>query len=275
MDLDEKQIARYTHHIILKDVGGEGQRRLLSSKVLIVGVGGLGSPAAYYLAAAGVGTIGLCDNDHVELSNLQRQIIHHTGDIGKHKVVSASEKIVLLNPDVKVVPITERFDQSNAHDLVGAYDFIIDASDNFPTKYLINDICVETGKSYSNGGIVGFKGQTFTHIPGSLCLRCIFPDPPDEGVILHCRGAGILGAVAGIIGSIQATEAIKWILKRGDMLSDRMFIFDALQTQMRVAALRRRESCVICGAVDHPNTRPRENVLQSFKADDCNGTRDV
>lgn len=247
MDFSEEQIARYTHHIVLKDVGGEGQRKLLGSKVLIVGIGGLGSPAAYYLAAAGVGTLGLCDHDQVELSNLQRQIIHHTPDIGKGKVLSASEKIGALNPEVKVIAVPERLESSNARGLIAAYDFIIDASDNFATKFLVNDACVAMGKPYSHGGVVGFTGQVLTALPGSPCLRCVFPEPPDEGVILHCRGAGILGAAAGILGSIQAAEAIKWVLGRGELLAGRMLIVDVLRMRLRTITLLRRESCAACG----------------------------
>lgn len=247
MQLTDEQIARYTHHIVLKDVGGEGQRKLLGSKVLIVGAGGLGSPAALYLAAAGVGTIGIVDDDRVELSNLQRQIIHATSDIGREKTASAEEKMRAINPDVRVAAYAERLTDKNIESLIADYEFIVDASDNFSTRFLINDICVARGRPYSHGAVVGFTGQTFTYTPGSLCYRCIFPEPPDQGCILDCHGSGILGAAAGIIGSIQAAEAIKFILKRGTLLTDRLLTVDSLSMEFRSIALARNEFCPVCG----------------------------
>ncbi|MFH0798615.1 MAG: HesA/MoeB/ThiF family protein, partial [Pseudomonadota bacterium] len=183
MQLTQEQMDRYLHHIVLKDVGGEGQRKLLASRVLIVGAGGLGSASAFYLAAAGVGTVGLCDDDSVELSNLQRQIIHSTKDLGRPKVESASEKMRALNPDVNVAAHKERLDASNAGSIIADYDFVINGTDNFPAKFLISDTCVAIGRAFAHGGAVGFRGQAFTHIPGSMCLRCIFPEPPGPGTI--------------------------------------------------------------------------------------------
>jgi len=247
MHLSDKQIERYQHHITLKDIGGEGQKRLLDSKILIVGAGGLGSPAAFYLAAAGIGTIGIIDDDRVELSNLQRQILHSTKDIGKVKVDSAKEKMQALNPEVRVNAHAMRLYQDNINSVIADYDFILDASDNFPTKYLINDVCVVKGRAFSHGGVVGLKGQAFTYVPQSMCYRCIFPEPPPSGIILDCRGVGILGAVAGIIGTIQATEAIKFILKRGSLLTDQMLTFDALAMEFRKIKLNKSNQCPLCG----------------------------
>lgn len=245
--LSEEQIARYTHHLVLKDIGGAGQLKLLNARVLIVGVGGLGAPAAFYLAAAGVGTIGLCDDDNVEISNLQRQIIHGVKDLGKKKVESAAEKLVLQNSDVRIEKIAERLVSSNIRGIISSYDFVIDASDNFSTKFLINDACVAMQKPFSHAGVVGFGGQIFTFVPGSLCLRCVFPEAPSAEEARNCRGAGILGAAAGIVGSIQAAEAIKYIIEKGSLLSGRMLIFDALHMQFRVSSLARRDSCAVCG----------------------------
>lgn len=244
--MNESQIDRYFHHIALKDIGGAGQRRLFASKVLVVGVGGLGSPAAFYLGAAGVGTIGLVDDDRVELNNLQRQIIHSIGDIGRLKTLSASQKIMSLNSDVKVVEHNCKLDETNADSLIKGYDFIIDATDNFQAKFLINDACVRLGKAYSHGGVVAFSGQTFTYVPKAMCLRCVFENLPEAGCVLNCRGMGILGTVAGIIGSIQATEAIKYLIKSGDLLSNRMLKLDALGMEMRVVNLSRNKSCKVC-----------------------------
>lgn len=247
MNLTESQLDRYLHHIILKDIGGEGQRRLLAAKVLIVGAGGLGSPAALYLAAAGVGTIGICDDDCVELSNLQRQIIHSTKDIGRSKAESAVEKMRAINPDVRVAPHAERLTDQNAISIISDYDFVIDGTDNFPSKFLINDGCVARKKPYSHGGVVGFKGQVFTYVAGSLCLRCVFDRPPEPGCVMDCRGSGILGAAAGIIGAIQAAEAIKYILGRGDLLTNRILTVDALKMEFRTIPIERSQTCPTCG----------------------------
>jgi molybdopterin/thiamine biosynthesis adenylyltransferase len=246
--LDEGQIDRYFHHIALKDIGGEGQKRLLGARVLIVGLGGLGSPVSLYLAAAGVGTLGLVDDDRVELSNLQRQIVHSMEDIGHLKVESAKDRLVALNTDVNVIAHGKRLIPENAEAIVSDYDFIVDGSDNFTTKFLINDTCVGLGKPFSHGGVVGFTGQTFTHVPGSLCYRCVFPGPPPDDVTLTCRGAGILGAVAGMIGATQAAETIKFILGREELLKDRMLIVDALSMRFRTVSLKRHKLCPACNS---------------------------
>ena len=246
MELSEKQKARYFHHIILKDIGGEGQKKLFSSSVLIVGAGGLGSPAALYLAAAGVGKIGIVDSDIVEESNLQRQILHSEADLGRKKVDSARESILGLNSSAQVVAIGERLTEKNAAEIISGYDFVIDACDNFPTKFLINDVAVSLGKSFSHAGVVGFKGQTFTHTAGHMCLRCLFPDLPENGMIANCRGSGTLGAAVGIVGAVQAAEAVKFILGSGELLLNRLLSVDALSMKFREVRLAKNSNCQTC-----------------------------
>ena len=221
IDLTEDQIERYSRHILLQDVGLEGQEKILNARVLIVGAGGLGAPAAMYLAAAGVGHIGIVDADVVDLSNLQRQIIHFTKDVGQPKVESAKEKMLAINPDVEVTTYHEFMDSSNAKKIIEPWDFVIDGTDNFPVKFLINDACVMLGKAFSHGGILRFRGQTFTHVPGSACYRCFFKEPPPAGAVPTCSQAGVLGAIAGMLGTIQAAEALKYILGVGELLVER------------------------------------------------------
>ncbi len=229
--LTESQLTRYAHHIILKDVGGEGQRRLLASRVLIIGAGGLGSPAAFYLAAAGVGTLGIVDDDRISLSNLQRQILHRTCDIGMSKVQSAHERLHDLNPDCQVIPHDLRLTRENARAIAAEYELIIDASDNFQTKYLINDVALELKLPFSHAGVAGFRGQLFTATPGGPCLRCVFPEPPPEGQVQHCRGAGVIGATAGVFGSIQAAEAIKALLNCEEQSHAKLLSIDLMTLQ--------------------------------------------
>lgn len=247
MKFTETQIERYSRHIILKQVGGLGQEKILKAKVLIIGAGGLGAPAALYLAAAGVGTIGIVDGDVVELSNLQRQIIHFTSDIGHPKVDSAANKINMLNPEVKVKKYYERVNSKNILDIIKDFDFIIDGTDNFSAKFLINDACVMAGKAFSHGGILRFQGQTFTYTEGSTCYRCIFHEPPPRGVVPTCSEAGILGAVAGMLGTIQAAEALKYIIEVGDLLNNKLLTFDALNMEYRTINLKRNKNCPLCG----------------------------
>lgn len=248
MNLNEQQIERYSRNIILKEVGGKGQERLLQSKVLIIGAGGLGAPAALYLAAAGVGTIGLVDGDSVDVSNLQRQIIHFTGDVGIAKVDSAREKIKQLNPDVKVKTHRKMLTSGNIKDVIADYDFIIDGTDNFPAKFLINDACVLAGKPYSHAGILRFNGQTITVLPGkSACYRCLFKEPPPPGAVPTCSQAGVIGAMAGIIGTMQALEAIKYLLGLEDLLTDRLLVFEGLAMKFREVSVGRNMKCPICG----------------------------
>lgn len=246
--MNEEQIERYSRNIILKEIGGKGQKRLLAAKVLIIGAGGLGAPVALYLAAAGVGTIGLVDGDAVDLSNLQRQVIHFTKDIGVPKVISAKEKINELNPDVDVKVYRERAWASNVSELIADYDFIIDGTDNFPAKFLINDACVLQGKPYSHAGILRFDGQTITVLPGqTACYRCVFNAPPPAGAVPGCSEAGVLGGMAGVIGTIQAVEALKYILGVGDLLTDRLLVFDALAMRFREVRVKRNPLCPVCG----------------------------
>ncbi len=238
MTLSEEQIERYSRHIILQDVGGEGQEKILNSKVLIIGTGGLGAPAALYLAAAGVGNLGIIDSDVVDLSNLQRQVIHFTPDVGKPKVESAKEKIAEINPDVNVTAIHDLFRADNALDIIKDYDFIIDGTDNFPAKFLINDACVMGEKPFSHGGILRFDGQTMTYVPGSASYRCVFNGPPPANSVPTCSQAGVFGAIAGMLGTIQAAEALKYIIGKGDLLTNRLLIFDALKMNFRTVNVK-------------------------------------
>ncbi len=249
MALSDEQLERYSRHITLKEIGVRGQKKLLAAKVLIIGAGGLGAPAAMYLAAAGVGTIGIADCDKVELSNLQRQIIHTTDDVGKTKVQSAAEAINALNPDVTVKTYHEYVSSKNIAAMIEEYDFIIDGADNFPTKFLINDACVLGHKPFCHAGILRFEGQLMTYVPGvSPCYRCIFEAPPPKDAVPSCREAGVIGAMAGIIGSMQALEAVKYITGQGDLLTGNMLIFDGLKMQWRKIRLpKRNHSCPVCG----------------------------
>lgn len=250
MDFSEDQIERYSRHIILSEVGVEGQEELLNSKVLVIGTGGLGAPAAMYLAAAGIGTIGLVDGDVVDLSNLQRQIIHQTKDVGKPKVQSGMETINELNPDVNVVTYNELVDSSNILDIIKDkdYDFIIDGTDNFPSKFLINDACVLAKKPFSHGGIIRFQGQLTTYIPdnGTPCYRCIFQSPPPAGVVPTCREAGVLGVMGGVVGTLQATEALKYLLGLGDNLAGYLLTYNALTMNFRKIKVSKNKKCGIC-----------------------------
>jgi molybdopterin/thiamine biosynthesis adenylyltransferase len=242
----ERFKARYSRHISLPEIGLKGQRKLGNSKVLVIGAGGLGSPAAFYLAAAGIGTLGLVDNDQVELSNLQRQILHATADLGRPKVISASEKLRALNSDLVLRKHNLRFGPSNGVQLVKYYDFVIDATDNFDSKFLIADICHEARVPYSHGGILEFTGQTMTVIPGkTACYRCVFEEPPEETV--RCMPRGPLGAVPGVIGTIQATEAIKFVLGIGSLLTNRFLVYDALSMDFRMLATKPNRDCPLCG----------------------------
>lgn len=250
MNLNDEQIERYSRHIILSEVGVEGQEKILAGKVLIIGAGGLGAPAALYLAAAGVGTIGIVDGDNVELSNLQRQVIHFGADVGKAKVISAKEKMQAINPDVKVLTYQARLRAENITGIIKDYDFIIDGTDNFAAKFLINDACVLAAKPFSHGGILRFDGQTMTYKPGEACYRCVFTAPPPKGAVPTCSQAGILGAVAGMLGTIQAAEALRFLLGKGELLVNRLLIFDAMRMKFREVSFRKNPSCPICG--DNP-----------------------
>lgn len=249
-EFNEEEIVRYSRHILLKDVGVEGQEKIRNAKVLVVGAGGLGSPAILYLAAAGIGTIGIVDADNVDLSNLQRQIIHTTKDVGHPKALSAMQKINALNPHVKTVVFQDSIRAENALDIIKDFDFVIDGTDNFPAKFLINDVCVMAGKPFSHGGILGFEGQTFTHVPGSSCYRCVYSTPPAPDSVPSCAQAGVLGAVAGMLGTIQAAETLKYFTGAGELLTDKMLIFNAKTMDFHKITVDKNENCPLCGK--HP-----------------------
>ncbi len=247
-DYTQEQLERYSRHILLKDVGVEGQDKLLDGKVLIIGAGGLGSPAALYLAAAGVGTIGIVDGDRVDLSNLQRQIAHFTKDVGVWKAESASEKMSAINPDVEVIQYNQFLNASNIRDVIKGYDFVIDGTDNFATKFLINDACVFENIPFSHGGILRFDGQTMTIDPNqSACYRCVFNTPPPVDLVPTCSQAGVLGAIAGMLGTIQAAEALKFLTGAGTLLTDKLLIFDALSMDFRTVKIKKNADCPVCG----------------------------
>ncbi len=247
MNLNDSQIERYSRQIILKELGGKGQDRLLRGRVLVIGAGGLGSPCAFYLTAAGIGTVGVADGDQVELSNLQRQIIHATPDLGRDKALSARDRMVALNPETRVETYPFRIKSDNIRPLVRDYDFVIDATDNFPSKFLINDACVMEGKPFSHAGVLMWYGQAMTYVPGSACYRCFCPEPPPGGAVPNCSQAGILGAVAGILGSIQAAEAVKFLVGAGELLTNRLLVIDALTMEFNVVSITRQDRCPACG----------------------------
>jgi len=248
MKLRDDQIERYSRQIILPNIGGKGQEKLLNAKVLIIGAGGLGSPAALYLASAGVGRIGIVDSDKVELNNLQRQILHSTKDVGRAKVESARDRINAINEDVKVITYHLRLTSENILEIIKDYDIVVDGSDNFPTRYLVNDACVLSKKPLSHGGIFRFDGQAITILPGeSACYRCLFPEPPPPGLVPSCQEAGILGVVAGIIGTIQANEVLKYILGIGNLLTGKLLVFNALDSSFRQVRVPKDPKCPVCG----------------------------
>ena len=251
----EVNMERYSRHVLLDEVGQEGQEKLLASKVLVVGAGGLGAPVALYLAAAGVGTIGIVDADVVELSNLQRQIIHNTSRLGQKKVDSAKETIELLNPDVTVKTYAMRLTPENIGDLIEEYDFVVDGVDNFETKILINDACVLAGKPFCHGGILRFQGQVMTYVPGQgPCYRCIFEEIPEQGSVPNCGEAGVIGVMAGIIGCVQGLETIKYLLGIGRLLTGRMVVFDGLNLTFREVKFGKAiPTCKVCG--EHPEIK--------------------
>ena len=248
MAFTNEQLERYSRHIILQEVGVKGQKKLLNASVLIIGAGGLGAPAALYLAAAGVGTIGIVDADEVDLSNLQRQVIHTTNDVGKAKVKSAAETMEAINPDVTVKTYRTFVDSSNIMDLIKDYDFIIDGTDNFPAKFLIYDACVMAEKPFSHAGIIRFKGQLMTYVPGEgPCYRCVFKNPPPKDAVPTCKQAGVIGAMGGVIGSLQAMEAIKYIIGKGDLLTGKLLTYDALKMEFHTIKLPKDDHCAVCG----------------------------
>jgi len=255
MSFSEDQINRYARHILLPEVGGVGQQKLLDARVLVIGAGGLGSPVLMYLAAAGIGTLGIVDDDAVDLSNLQRQIVHSTNAVGTAKVESARKTIAAINPDVTVVALNKRIGPDNALELISGYDIIADGSDNFATRFLVNDACYLAGKTLVSSAILRFDAQVYTfkasqkdarggHGP---CYRCIFPAPPPQGQIPTCAEAGVLGALCGLAGSLQATEVLKEILAIGDSLSGSLLIVDGLSTTFRKISVKADPGCALCG----------------------------
>ncbi len=250
MELDEEQLHRYARHLILDEVGEEGQERLLGSRVLVLGAGGLGSPILMYLAAAGVGTLGIVDDDAVDLTNLQRQIVHATERVGDTKVESARRSLAAINPGVTVEAHATRLTAANALDLVSRYDLVADGSDNFETRYLLNDACYLARKPLVTGALLRFDGQVATFKPfeaGRPCYRCLFPAPPADDSVSRCEQAGILGAVAGVIGTVQATEVLKELLGIGESLAGSLLLYDALGGNFRKVRLKRDPACPLCG----------------------------
>lgn len=252
MSFTEDQVRRYARHIILPGIGGDGQRRLMGAKVLVVGAGGLGSPAATYLAAAGVGTLGLVDFDHVDVSNLQRQILHGTSDVGRSKVASAADRLNELNPNVTVIQHDTLLSSANAFDVLGDYDVVVDGTDNFPVRYLVNDATQLLGKPLAYGSILQWEGQASVFLPGqnNPCYRCLFPEPPPPGTVPSCAEGGVFGVLPGIIGSMQAVEAIKLILGVGESLAGKLVLYDALRNEFTTVKLRWDPDCPVCGK--HP-----------------------
>jgi sulfur-carrier protein adenylyltransferase/sulfurtransferase len=252
--LSHAEVLRYSRHLLLPEVGMTGQRKLKAARVLTIGAGGLGSPLSLYLAAAGVGTIGIVDFDVVDLTNLQRQIVHGTSTLGQPKLDSAESRLMDVNPNVKIEKHDTRLTSANALDILGEYDIVVDGSDNFPTRYLVNDACVLLGKPNIYGSIFRFEGQASVfYAKEGPCYRCLYSEPPPPGLVPSCAEGGVLGVLPGIIGSIQALETIKWILGSGDSLVGRLLLFDALKLRFRELQLRKDPACPICGT--HPTIR--------------------
>lgn len=250
MSLTEDQVIRYSRHIVLPEVGASGQKKISAGRALLIGAGGLGSPVAYYLAAAGVGTIGIIDDDVVSISNLQRQILHNTNDVDRPKVVSAKEKLVALNPECRVVTYQERLTESNITAIFENYDVIVDCTDNFDTRFLANDTCVMTRKPFFHGAVLRFFGQALTVLPGEgPCYRCVFKVPPPLSIVQTCTQAGIMGVLPGTIGVIQAAEVIKYFLGIGELLVGKMLTYDALTMEFTKIEIRKNPDCPACG--DH------------------------
>lgn len=251
MSLTNEQIERYSRQIILPNVGGKGQDKIMKARVLVVGTGGLGAPCSFYLAAAGVGRIGLVDSDKVELNNLQRQIAHTTDSVGVPKTESAKARLRALNPEVEVITHSLRLDSGNILNIIKDYDIVVDGSDNFPTRYLVNDACVIAKKPLVHSGIFRYDGQIMTIVPGAgPCYRCLFPEPPPPGAVPSCQEGGILGAVAGVLGVLQANEVLKFILATGELLSGKLLIFNALESSFRKVLVPKDKDCPVCS--EHP-----------------------
>ena len=247
LSLDATQLDRYSRHIIMDEIGPDGQSTLLDSRVLVVGAGGLGAPVLQYLAAAGVGTLGIVDDDVVERSNLQRQVIHADSDVGTPKVESAAAFINNVNPDVTVETYETRLSKGNAEDIIGGYDLVVDASDNFPTRFLVNDVCRLAEIPVSHGAIYKFEGQVTSLVPDGPCYRCLFPEAPEPGTVPDCATTGVLGVLPGTVGCLQATEAVKLLLDMGEPLVGEMLCYDAMDLSFERVPYRQRDDCPICG----------------------------
>jgi len=248
MTLTKEQIARYSRQLVLPEIGMRGQERLARASVFVIGAGGLGCPAALYLAAAGVGRLGVVDAEVVELSNLHRQILHTAADVGRPKSVSAHASLTARNPSIDIIGVHERLTADNAPALLAPYDVIVDGSDNFPTRYVVNDACVLSGKPLVHGGVIELEGQVLTVLPRrSACLRCVFPEPPEAGTVPRCQDAGVLGSAAGILGSLMAHEALKLMLEVGEPVADRLLVFNGTTSRFREVAVRRDPTCPACG----------------------------
>ncbi|EMA59030.1 SAMP-activating enzyme E1 [Halorubrum kocurii] len=249
LDLDPTQLDRYSRHIIMDDVGPDGQKALLDAEVLVLGAGGLGAPIIQYLAAAGVGTLGIADDDEVELSNLQRQVIHGNDDVGRKKVDSAADFVAQLNPDIDVETHELRVGPDNIEELIDGYDFVVDGTDNFATRYLVNDACTLAGIPFSHGSIFKFEGQVTTFAGGddSPCYRCLFPEAPPAGMVPNCATAGVLGVLPGTVGCLQATETVKHVIGEGETLDGSMLFFDALDMEFDKVEIPKRDDCPVCG----------------------------
>jgi molybdopterin/thiamine biosynthesis adenylyltransferase len=251
MAFSEEELERYARHIVLHEIGGPGQQRLKAARVLVIGAGGLGSPAILYLAAAGVGTLGVVDDDTVALSNLQRQVLHATGEVDQPKVESAGRAVARINPNVSFVPHPVRLIEANADAIIGAYDLVIDGSDNFATRYLVNRMTAQLRVPLVFAAIGRWEGQISVFRPwaGGPCYECIFPDTPAPGLVPACAEAGVLGAMAGVVGAMQAVEAVKLITRTGAVLDGRLMLYDALQAETRVIKLAKRSGCAVCGSL--------------------------
>ncbi len=264
--LNEEQAKRYVRHFVLKEIGVQGQKKLLNAKVLVIGAGGLGSPAVMYLAAAGVGTLGIADYDSVDVSNLQRQIIHTTDRVGMKKTLSARQAALAINPDMTVHVHDTWLTPENIMDIIGDYDFILDCTDRFETKFLINDACVLAGKPYSHAGVLGWGGQAMTYVPKKApCLRCLLGEVPHHAQT--CREAGVLGAAVGVLGSIQAMEAVKYLLGQGELLCGKVLTFDGLSMNMRVHNMTADPQCAVCGK--DPVIRNLYDSREDYEIEPC------
>lgn len=263
--LDPTQLDRYSRHIIMDEVGPEGQAALTDARVLVVGAGGLGSPIVQYLAAAGVGHLGIADDDAVELHNLQRQVVHGDADVGRRKVDSAREFVESLNPDVTVETHDVRVDPDTVEELIAGYDFVVDATDNFRTRYLVNDACTLAGVPFSHGAIYKFEGQatTITGREDTPCYRCLFPEAPPEGMVADCETTGVLGVLPGTVGTIQATETVKYLLGVGELLEGRLLFYDAMDMSFEEVPYRQNPDCPVCGE------DPIESIHEVEYAETC------